>query len=208
MTDPIPINIAVEDFLSEMVLKVMLEQSGRRFAVGACLGRTGFGYLKKNIAGFNKAAKGTPFLMLADLDQAECPPVLIQEWLPVPKHNNLLFRIAVREVESWLLAHRKAFAGFLGIRENLIPSQPDELGDPKSALIELTVRSRKRQLREAIIPAPGSTAKIGPDYNGALILFVQNRWNVQEAASRSPSLNRAFNTIRTFQPVYESQGHD
>jgi hypothetical protein len=204
MTDPIPIHIAVEDFLSEMVLRVMLEQSGRHFAVGACMGRTGFGYLKKNITGFNKAAKGTPFLILTDLDQAECPPILIQEWLPVPKHDNLLFRIAVREVESWLLAHRKAFAEFLGIRESLVPPRPDELEDPKRVLIELTARSRKGKLREAIIPTPGSTAKIGPDYNGALISFVQNRWKVQEAAKRSPSLNRSFHTINIFQYVYES----
>lgn len=204
MTDPIPIHIAVEDFLSEMVLRIMLEQSGRHFAVGVCLGLTGFGYLKKNIAGFNKAAKGTPFLLLADLDQAECPPILINEWLTVLKHNNLIFRVAVREVESWLLAHRKAFAGFLGIRESLVPSRPDELEDPKRVLIELTAGSRKRSLREAIIPARGSTAKIGPDYNGALISFVQNRWNVQKAAERSPSLSRAFNTVKRFQPVYES----
>jgi len=203
MIDPIPINIAVEDLLSEMVLKVLFEQSGRNFAVGACLGNKGFGYLRKKIEGFNKAAKGTPFFMLADLDRAECPPVLINKWLPGPKNNNLLFRIAVREVESWLLAHRKAFAGFLGIRESFIPLHPDELEDPKRVLIEMTARSRKRQLRESIIPAPGSTAKIGPDYNGALIYFVQNRWDVQEAAMRSPSLSRAFNAVRTFQPVYE-----
>lgn len=62
MTDPIPIHIAVEDFLSEMVLRVMLKQSGRHFVVGACMGRTGFGYLKKNITGFNKAAKRSPSL--------------------------------------------------------------------------------------------------------------------------------------------------
>ena len=203
MTDSISIHIAVEDFLSEMVLRVMLEQSGRQFAVGACLGHTGFGYLKKNIASFNKAARGIPFIILADLDQTECPPILINKWLPVPKNNNLLFRIAVREVESWLLAHRKAFAGFLGIRKSLIPSHPDELEDPKRVLIEMTARSRKRQLRESIIPAPGSTAKIGPDYNGALISFVQNRWDVQEAAMRSPSLSRAFDAVRTFQPVYK-----
>lgn len=207
MPDPIPIHIAVEDFLSEIVLRTMLKQSGLHFAVGACMGRTGFGYLKKNISGFNKAAKGIPFLILADLDQAECPPILIQEWLPVPKHDNLLFRIAVREVESWLLAHRKAFAGFLGIGERLIPTRPDELEDPKRVLIELTARSRKRRLREAIIPAPGSTAKIGPDYNGALISFVQNRWKAHKAAKRSPSLNRSFHKIKLFRHVYESRGH-
>ena len=203
MSEPIPINIAVEDFLSEIVLKTMFEQSSRRFVVGTCLGRKGFGYLKKNVRGFNQSAKGTPFFVLTDLDQEECAPILIQKWLSNSKNHNLLFRIAVREVESWLLAHRKAFAGFLGIRENLIPSNPDELEDPKRVLIKLTAKSRKRRLREAIIPAAGSTANFGPDYNGTLISFVQKRWKVNEATKRSPSLNRAFDAIKTFQPVYE-----
>jgi len=46
-----------------------------------------------------------------------------KKWLPYPKHPNLLFRVAVKEVEAWLLAHRAAFATFLGISDKLIPQE-------------------------------------------------------------------------------------
>ena len=201
MNEIIPINLAVEDVLTEALLRTMLNRSGRQFAVGSCFRRSGFGYLKNKINGFNNAARGIPFLIVTDLDQTECPPVLMREWLPGKKHDNLLFRIAVRSVESWLLADRSAFGAFLGIKEKLIPTKPDELDKPKRHLIELAARSRKRELREAIISAQGSTAKIGPDYNGRLIYFVQNHWNVNEAIKYSPSLNRTFKAITTFQPA-------
>ena len=201
MNNVIPINLAVEDVLSEAVLMSVLQQSDRPYEVGNCYMRGGFGYLKKNIKGFNNAAKGTPFLVLTDLDRMECAPLLIQEWLPIPKHNKLIFRIAVREVESWLLADRSAFAKFLGIKGNLIPFNPDELDDPKRSLIKLAAKSRKRSLRESIVPAAGSTAKIGPDYNGTLSGFVRKNWNVKEAAKHSPSLKKALNAVKLFQPV-------
>lgn len=203
MNDNIPINLAVEDDLSEAVLRTMLTRSGRQYAVGSCFSHFGFGYLKNKITGFNNAAKGIPFLVLTDLDKKECAPLLVQEWLPIPKHHNLLFRIAVRSVESWLLADRSSLATFLGVQKDLIPSNPDELDDPKRFLIELTVKSRKRYLREAIIPAKGSTAKIGPDYNGTLINYTQRYWKIEKAINNSPSLLNAFNAMKTFKPKYE-----
>jgi len=39
-------------------------------------------------------------------------------------HPNFLFRVAVREVEAWLLAHREGIARFLGISEHLVPLMP------------------------------------------------------------------------------------
>jgi hypothetical protein len=203
MTDIIPINLAVEDVLSEEVITCIIEQSGRSFAIGTCYRRSGSGYLRKTIGGFNNAAKGTPFLVLTDLDNHECPPDLIRDWLPIPKHDNLIFRVAVREVEAWLLAHRGAFSEFLGISNDLVPISPDEEPDPKQCLINLARRSRKTALRRAIVPKDGSTAKIGPDYNGKLIGFLNNHWNVQEAAQNSPSLERALQSICNFAPVYQ-----
>lgn len=180
----------------------MFEQSSRTFAVGNCLGHEGSGYLKKNMRKFNKAARGIPFFVLTDLDQTDCPPKLINRWLTVPKHDNLIFRIAVREIESWLLAHREAFASFLGIQKSQIPLSPDDLEDPKSFLLKLTKKSKKQSLKKAIVPAIGSTAKIGPDYNGVLISFVHNFWQVKEASKNSSSLNRAFSAIKAFRPVW------
>lgn len=143
----IPINLVFEDVLSEAVIKQMLKQSQRPFSVGNCLNKRGNDQIKKNLLGFNHAAKGMPYLVLTDLDKADCPLVILSEWLTQPKHPNLLFRIAVKEVEAWLLAHRAAFAEFLGISIDLIPVDADRIPDPKQLLINLAKKSKKRNLR-------------------------------------------------------------
>ena len=203
MTD-IPINLVFEDVRSEAVLKQMLKQSQRPFSVGNCLNQRGYGKIKKIISGLNHAAKGMPYLVLTDLDNAEWPLVIISEWLTQPKHPNLLFRMAVKEVEAWLLAHREAFAKFLGISLDSIPRDADRIPDPKLLLINLARRSKKRNLRDAIVPAPNSTAKIGKDYNRPLIEFVNQSWQVASAQTNSPSLERAMNALINFQPTWEN----
>ena len=199
MTSPTPINLAVEDDLSEAVLRKILQA---RYDIGNCYKRGGFGYLKKNIRGFNNASKGMPFLVLTDLDSRECAPALIKGWLPVPINHNLLFRVAVREVESWVLADRDRFAKFLGIRKTLVPVNVDAIDDPKECLINLARRS-KRNLREDIVPTKGSTAKQGPDYNGRLVSFVSEFWNPREAMHNSPSLERTIRAVENFQPEWD-----
>jgi len=111
VTTPIPIHLVVEDDLSDAVLRKILRESSNNFTVGSSFGKCGYGYIKQKIHAFNNAAKGTPFLVLSDLE-AECAPIQIKEWLPVPRHHNLLFRITVREIESWLLADRTALLHF------------------------------------------------------------------------------------------------
>lgn len=205
MTRVIFINLAVEDFLSEAILRKILRQSNRPYEVGTCYSRGGYSYLKDKISGFNNASKGTPFLVLTDLDRYECPPVLIREWLPEPIHPNLLFRVAVREVESWILAHSAAFAKFLGIRKDLIPVNVDAIEDPKRSLINLARKSPHRELRQDIVPPPGSARQQGPDYNGRLSFFVENFWDAMVAMRYSPSLQRAINAITKFEPKLGSR---
>ena len=198
----IPINIVVEDDLSEAVLRQILKQSQRNFSIGKCLKRQGYGYIKRILPGINDAAKGSPYLVLTDLDRNECPLALLREWLSSPKHPNLIFRVAVVEVESWLLGHREAFAEFLRISVNLIPDDLDSVPDPKQLLIELAKKSKKRDLRDAIVPAKNSTAKIGKDYNGQLIQFVNQTWQAEIARNHSRSLDRAINAILGFEPTW------
>jgi hypothetical protein len=112
MTTPIPVNLAFEDALIESLLLRILPV---QFATRTIYNRGGYGYLKRTVNGFNNAAQGIPFLVGTDLDTYECPPALIDDWLPRPKHDNLLIRVAVREAEAWVLADRDGFAQFLGI---------------------------------------------------------------------------------------------
>lgn len=201
MTNPIPIHLVVEDELSEALLRRILKESPSNFAVGFSYGRGGYGYIKQKVAAFNNAAKGTPFIILADLE-AECPPAQIKKWLPTPLNPNLLFRIAVREIEAWLLADRSGFASFLKIDKALIPTNVDKIDHPKQKVINLAKRSRNRALRQAIVPIPGRTARVGPDYNGQLSSFVFGEWNIEEAMKNSESLRRTVKALNKFQPIY------
>ncbi|NIM12428.1 MAG: hypothetical protein GTO45_09965 [Candidatus Aminicenantes bacterium] len=204
----IRINLIIEDILSEEVLRVILEQSSQKFEVigrfpdlGRRSSSSGFGYIKSRLKGFNNAAKGMPFLVLTDLDREECAPKLIREWLPFKPHPNLIFRVAKREVESWVMADRNAFAHFLGIPISKIPLNiDDEVMDPKAFLVKMARKSRDRAIRNAIVPKHAAV-KVGPDYNGKLISFVQDKWDLNRAAQHSDSLKRAANAINNFQPI-------
>jgi hypothetical protein len=116
----VPVNLATEDELSEVVLLRILARL-KRYAVGTPYRRGGYGYLKKTIHGWNRAARCVPFIVLTDLDNCECPSRLIEDWLDSPRHPNLLFRVAVREVEAWLLADRVNFSRFLVIAQESVP---------------------------------------------------------------------------------------
>ncbi len=198
---PIPINFATEDELSEVVLFRMLKRVNR-YAVGTAYRRGGFGYLRRTIHGWNRAAQGVPFIVLTDLDIHPCPVELINEWLPFGKHPNLLFRIAVREVEAWLLADSANLSQFLNVRRSLIPPQPDTIVDAKAALIGVASKSRSRAIRDSIVPRRGSTAKQGPDYNSRLGSFVRYSWDVDAAKANSESLSRTLDRLISFRPAW------
>jgi len=195
------INLVFEDVLSETVLRRLLRSSATDYSVGQPLPANGYGWIKKKIRGLNAAAKGMAYLVLTDLDTYECAPALIREWLDVPRHPNLLFRVAVREVEAWLLGCRAGFAAFLGVPENRIPLNVDEIRDPKKFLVDLARRSRKRSICLDIVPREGSTAKVGPNYNGRLVSFVEHYWDPSIARECSLSLRKTMDALDTFRPV-------
>ena len=196
----IPINLAVEDLLSEAVIIKILNSSGRNYKIGDCYGRRGKSYLKKICAGLNKASRGSTYFLLTDLNSCECPPALINKWLPHGKNHNFIFRVASREIEAWVLAHREAFASFVGVNLNFIPQSPDSLPDPKRSLLEIVSKSKRNRLKSAILPLPQSTAKVGPDYNGTLSKFVREEWDCNEARRYSLSLYKTMQILNTFNP--------
>ncbi|MGP8251373.1 MAG: hypothetical protein ACLQHF_05015 [Terracidiphilus sp.] len=202
MKTVIPINLAVEDELSEAVLRKLLG-SLAIYSLGFAYRRGGYGYLRKTILGWNRAAKGIPFLVLTDLDNKySCPAELVADWLSVPRHPNLLFRVAVREVESWLLADVDNISRFFRLPAREFPRDCDLLTDPKRELVELGRKSKSKLIRDSIVPRRGSTAKQGPAYNSCLTEFVRDRWNFETASANSPSLARTIERLRTFSPVW------
>jgi hypothetical protein len=198
----IPVHLAVEDEWSEAVLRRLLKYADRGYAVGTVYGRTGYGYLRNTIAGWNRAARGIPFVILTDLDRYLCPAALIGDWIPTHQHANLLLRIAVREVESWILADRGNLSAFLRVNPDCIPPAPDTLPDPKAVLVNAAARSRSREIRSRVVPRRGSSAKQGPDYNSCLIEFVYGAWDVGASMGSSPSLTRTVARLLRFTPTY------
>jgi hypothetical protein len=204
----IPINLGIEDPLSECVARRLLALHGEKYHVGIAYGRSGFGYLKRTAAGWNAGARSTPFLLLTDLDESyPCPSALIEDWLGGEdrRHGNLLFRVAVREVEAWLLADADGLAEFLGVNPKFVPVNPEGLADPKAELIALARRARSRDLRDRLVPRPKSTAPQGRDYNACLCEFVDGRWNPARAAERSVSLARTVQRLSVFEPVWRNE---
>jgi len=203
----IHLTLAVEDVLSEVVTRKLIEQTQKNYRVTQCLRKGGAEYLKSKINAFNKAATGLPFFVLTDQDSAsECPPDKIENWLTQPRNPNLIFRIAVMEVESWVMADRKAFAKFLSIPLNRIPQDTDSIPDPKEFLISLARKSRSSRLRADLVPPHGATSKQGPDYNSRLTRFVMENWDAHAARNNSKSLNRAFVRLEEFKPVTAQAG--
>lgn len=190
---PIPIYLAVEDDLSEWMLRRILRERPRQYAVGPVFKQNGFGYLKKKCGAFNNVANACPVLLLTDLDSRPCAPGLLEEWLAQPRHPDFLFRVAVREVEAWLLACDKEFVSFLGIRKKFDFPDPEALPDPKAVVLKLGETSPQRDLREAISRRDkGGTLQQGPAYNSTLTEFLDQHWVVATAAEKCPSLKRVL----------------
>lgn len=186
------IALATEDELSEVVGFRLVGEAGQNLQIGLKFRRSGQGFLRANIGKFCEIARRTPVILFTDLDRVECPPALIRAWIdnrPFPEH--FVFRVAVRETESWLLADREALADFLGVTLNRVAQSPDELADPKEALLALIRRCRNHGLKRDLLPEAGSPSKVGLGYNAVLGSFVRTNWNIDRAAANSPSLERA-----------------
>lgn len=187
-----PIALATEDELSEEIGKRLVAETGNRLRVHQVFRKQGFGYLKSNLQKFREVSSQMPLILLTDLDRAACAPSLLKDWLKgqvLPPH--FLFRVAVRETESWLLADREAVAAFLGLAIKLLPEAPDALPDTKVELLKLVRRSKKRDLKQDLLPKSGSTAPIGLGYNTVLGDFIRAQWSGERAAHHSPSLAQA-----------------
>ena len=187
--------LAVEDELSEAISTKILNSFG--IEIGIVLREGGNAYLRQKAPEFNRSASGMDIFLLTDLNSSEdCPPGFIRSWIKGPINPRFFFRVAVMEVESWLMADRTGFANFLSIPIHRIPFPTDDILNPKEYLVSLARRSKKRRLRDELVPKPGSKIPVGYGYNTRLIAFVREHWDLERAASASPSLKRTVDRIR------------
>ena len=184
---------AVEGLVDEAILRRLLVRAGAK--PGVIVGKHGKSFLKTRMDGFNEAAQVDPWVVLVDLDHdAECPSLVVDEWVPEPAPH-MCFRIAVRAIESWLIADSTGLAEFLSVTASRIPRDPDALSDPKRTMLKIAASSRRKTIRADMVPRPRSQRKVGPAYNSRLIEFVNDKrhgWKPAVAARSSDSLKRCL----------------
>lgn len=191
---PVAVRIAVEGNLDEAVAERLITLCGGQ--PGKVSPKQGRPYVLEHIGGYNEGARyGGIWFALVDLDRDGCAPALVAETLP-ELAEGMCFRVAVREVEAWLLADRVGFARWAGVRASLIPLDVESLAQPKERLVAIMRESRHRERQTAIVPRPGSGRTEGPDYSDVLTDFVATDWDVEAAASVAPSLDRAIRCLR------------
>lgn len=187
------ITAAVEGRLDAAVVVRVCGEAG--WDVVRTHGFRGKSHIDGNLPGYNHAAAHSPWIVLRDLDtDAPCAAELVERLLP-DKADGMLFRVPVRQIESWVLADTERIAEFLGVQVRAVPSAPDELQSPKATLVQLARRSRRASIRSGIPPTT-NTGAVGPDYNGLLVEFTLDLWRPQVAAQRSDSLRRCLARLR------------
>jgi hypothetical protein len=154
--------------------------------------------LDKKIASYNKAALHSPWFVLrdSDHDEGDCVVTLRQSRLPLVQQNDgLCFRVAARSLEAWLMADVDAFAKFFSVAASVVPGDVEELHDPKRSLVEICRRSRKSEIKRAMVPPKGSTWAVGPEYVTWISEYALTAWRPDQAACNAPSLARALREI-------------
>ena len=122
------------------------------------------------------------------------------ESLGAPLSPNLLYRFAVMEIESWIMADRENFAEFLSVGLGSVPQVPDEIAKPKEEIVALARKSRSKNIRDGLVPLRSrASSKVGPNYNDVLSDFVRTQWNVRSAQRHSPSLKRTCRRLQALQ---------
>ncbi|RMH48666.1 MAG: hypothetical protein D6694_00225 [Gammaproteobacteria bacterium] len=195
------LNAAVEGSLDEAVVRRVAHSAG--FEVSRILLAQGKGRILKQIDGYNKSARRSPWFVLLDLDRdAGCAPEFIANRLP-QRAPYMCFRIAVREVEAWLLADSDALAKYLRISVGQICDQPELLEQPKNYLVSITRKSTSPQIKQAIVPRAGSGRPVGPQYVLMMTQFVEQYWSPERASRRSPSLAGCLRCLRALREKWD-----
>lgn len=165
--------------------------------------------IKNKIEPFNKLAAKQPVILLTDLDTDDCAPCTKRNLLSgLEKHPDFLINVAVDEAEAWLMADQKNFASYIGVPINEIPQSCLQKQGGMKSLMEISCplkssyylthqlapHSSKEEIRQKVA-ATGKGCK-GKEYNSAMIPFIRNIWDIDNARQNSDSLSRMIARIK------------
>lgn len=187
--------LATEDELSEAVGQRLLDEPPIKVASLSMHRRQGQGYLRSRMHSWLQMAGHQNVLLVTDLDRLSCASALLDDWLgDRDPPAGLVFRVAVRTIESWILADHEGLRRLLG-KKGVLPPRPDELARPKQYLLKLA-KLAPGEIRRDLVKQKGAAASQGLGYNARLCEWVRSSWSPARAAQRSPSLQRARQRLR------------
>lgn len=193
MSGTTSVTLVVEGPSDAVIVRRIVRDHG--LLVAAEYGNKGKNYIDRQLSGFNAAARYGHWLIVRDLDDdAECPGAFIAKHLSRPS-TFVRFRMAVRAIESWLLADASGFSKFFSVAPHHIPASPERLSDPKTALLSAIEKSRSRAIIQDMLPAPDTTAAVGPAYVSRIAEFVSSEWSWRRGEKRSESLRRCVRCV-------------
>ncbi|MBN1927821.1 MAG: hypothetical protein JW798_18455 [Prolixibacteraceae bacterium] len=207
--------IVGEDQAAREIIKRLLSFCSDDFNILMELPARG-GEIKKMLINYNTLSLKFPVILLMDLDDKDCAPVIINQYFKGNiKNTQFILNIAIDEVEAWLMADRENFANYYRVPITSIPepklyrtikSSFYEMYFPyKSSLFmvkEIIPLSKIKEFKEQMIPS--SNAKKGKEYNTALTPFIKNHWNIKNAMNHSDSLYRMINRIKKIVSQYQT----
>lgn len=185
--------VIVEGNLETHVMERLLRDRRHPISEGLIVNKRGQGNFWTSLHTINRGS-GLKVAALADLENARCPGALIRGKLRVARSPFLTLNLAVRMLESWLLAD-PALAVFLGVPENKLPQFPEDEPHAKRCLLSLVKAHGKDRLKRTFLGPFENHLFPGPDYEPLLARFIRTEWNPGHARARSPSLGRALDRL-------------
>ncbi len=197
------IRYACEDAPSRAVAIKLINQEKDNCEIRELGGSgSGCGSIFARLDKYNEISKNvnSPVIVFIDLDNTPCAPRLLADH---PIHNmqppnKFQIRVAVREVESWLLADKQGMETYFGIPQNAITHDPEALPNPKQALLNLIKEKARAEFKREMLPK--GKAKIGSKYNKHLTDFINTAWDSTRACANADSLDRAIKGIQKITP--------
>lgn len=198
--------IVGEDDATREIIKRVLKYCSTDFEIISELPARG-GQVKEKILNFNSLSIAYPVILLMDLDEKGCAPIVLQQFFrDTEKNNHFLFNIVIDEAEAWLMADRRNFSEYFRVPIENIPL-PKQIRNKKKFYFKMDFpykssyymvnqiipNSRVKEFKDQMIPQNG--AKKGKEYNSALTPFIRKHWDINNARLSSDSLNRMITRI-------------
>lgn len=198
--------IVTEGALEFSVAKKILLSTGADIANLRWIDKRGKDAFWADVSKFNCASQHLDYVIgVADLEGVVCASKLLNKHLPKAQHESRFFlRIAVRMIESWLLADRISISRFLDVSDSLIPVSPDGEQNPKQTLVNLARKSRNSVIRRDLVPKAGRSAAVGPGYLSTVSQYVEKKWDPIRASAASPSLKKTVDALRAIKRLSSS----